>query len=117
MSNEVVRIVPIDEIISGIPSEAVDRTFVMNPETEDVIRGGELQEGMVVLLEDHMFRLPLHSDKERDFKATWCQVTKLQRNVRDEILSFIGVYSDGVKHSRTYNRSIFWLVKKDSVMS
>lgn len=106
-----------------IPAEPTDRNFTMDPRTEDLIRGSELKEGMIVLFEDSLGKDSLALVPEEDIALEyynqritinqhWCKVTKLQGG---QIISFIGVYADGVKHSRTYNKNWVWIVKKDSM--
>lgn len=99
--------------------------FVMNPETEDLIRGDKLREGMIVLLEGcHMRQDPKNFEttdsaytRQRCLEtARWCTVTDIRtsRNNRD-VLSFIGLYADGTKFERMYNESYSWFVKLDSM--
>lgn len=105
-----------------IPNEIVPVNFEMNPETEDLIRGTKLTEGMVVLIEVITSRVnPQMHLEEIDHEcdqydcmrllreSRWCKVTDLNRT-RD-LVSFIGVYADGTKRSRTYNESYCWYVK------
>lgn len=115
-----------------IPSEFVDRNAEMNPETDDLIRGRELKEGMVVLIEDSSVREDIsHHTGETDHKcdahkcrriketSRWCRVTSLDIRKRMEdrspLVSFIAVYSDGTKRLRTYNQSFGWFVKLNSM--
>lgn len=110
-----------------IPNEIVRRGFEMNSDIEVIIRGEELQEGMVILLEEALMREnpSYHLDSNPhicdDYRcpriketSQWCMVTNLKR--RGDITSFVGVYADGVHRSRTYNESFFWLVKIDSML-
>lgn len=92
--------------------------YMMDPVTEDLIRGSDLKEGMVVLIEDPMVRDdPSDLDKEdlrpytirRIHEASrWCMVTKLEQG---QILSFIGIYGDGTKMHRQYSDRYCWYVK------
>lgn len=106
-----------------IPSEMVPQNFEMNPRTEDLIRGIEVQEDMVVLIENitHREDPSAHeygADHECDAykcprllkESRWCKVTKIEQHHGD-LLTFIGVYADGTKRSRTYNLSYCWYVK------
>ena len=92
--------------------------YVMDPAMEDLIRGSELEEGMVVLVEDHLVRgdpedlkmVSLHkSNVRRIFETSrWCMVTKLEQG---NVMSFIGVYGDGTKIHRQYSDRYCWFVK------
>lgn len=118
------------EIIKGaakIPYGIVRRGFEMNPDTDVILRGEELQEGMIILLEEALMREnpSYHLDSNPhicdDYRcpriketSQWCMVTNLKR--RGDITSFVGIYADDVHRSRTYNESFFWLVKKEYVL-
>lgn len=92
--------------------------YMMDPVTEDLIRGSDLKEGMVVLIEDHLAREdPKRLSSENLYHSTavriwetsrWCMVTKLQQG---DVMSFIGVYGDGTKMSRMYSDRYCWFVK------
>ena len=92
--------------------------YMMDPATEDLFRGSDLQEGMVVLIEDHMVRedpsnlnkegMSPYSIRRIQEASRWCMITELQLG---NIMSFIGVYGDGTKMSRMYSDRYFWLVK------
>jgi len=110
----------------SIPAEFVDVNFEMDPKTDDLIRGREVTEGMIVLWEGSGRRIDpagheLGVDHECDpyncprllTESRWCKVTKIERHSRD-LLTFIGVYADGTKRSRAYNLSYCWFVKLDS---
>jgi hypothetical protein len=112
-------------ILKTIPKGFVAKNFDMDPETDDIIRGRYLQHGMIVLIEESIMREnpSKHVDDNphdcdnyecQRIKETsqWCMVSDLSR--KGEITSFVGIYSDGVKRSRIYNESYFWLVKKES---
>jgi len=102
--------------------------YDMDPEFDDLIRGDELQDGMIVLIEE-MREDPsrLLHDEEHPYvlkrireTARWCTVTKLRfvpYPDAGQLVEFIGVYADGTKASRRYNESWFWFVKKDSIPS
>jgi hypothetical protein len=100
----------------------------MDPETDDLIRGLDLENDMVVLLEDTVCRENPESHLKEDHtecdshtcirilqSARWCKVTQLERRRGNDLLSFIGVYHDGTKRSRIYNQSFYWFVKLDSI--
>lgn len=109
--------------LGGIPEGFVPLDFIMNPATDDLIFGYDLKEGMVVLLESLSARedpkrledVNVHPyTKNRIFEnARWCLVTRIttMRGAYD-VHSFIGLYADGTKMSRTFNRSFAWIVKK-----
>ena len=92
--------------------------YMMDPVTEDLIRGSELKEGMVVLIEDALVREdPKKLDEENTSRTNvlriwdtsrWCMVTKL---IQGDVMSFIGVYGDGTKMSRMYSDRYCWFVK------
>ncbi|QCB93334.1 hypothetical protein [Cellulomonas shaoxiangyii] len=102
----------------------VDRFYEMDPQHDDLIRGSGLADGMVVLIEDHLFRadpdrISTGDDWSRyeQHKARennrWCTVSELHR-YRD-LVEFVGLYADGTKVPRRYNESFYWLVKKASL--
>lgn len=103
----------------NIPEEFVTRQQLMDPQTEDVIRGTDLKQGMIVIVEGTLMRerdIPSDIDPYRAARYKevnrWCRVTDL--HIRGDQVSFVGVYSDGVKISRNYNLSWFWVVKNES---
>ena len=116
-----------------IPANVVPLDYVMDPKTDDLIFGSDLEVGMVILIEGSTGRANPAS-KERHAAGTavdegvrwseydevrlqetsyWCRIERLQKS--GDILSMICVYADGSKRSRTYNVSWTWFVKKDSV--
>lgn len=96
--------------------------FYLTGDDEDVLRGSELQNGMIVCLQDQIVREdPDLLNQEEELKnertlqrihvtSRWCRVTKYE--TEGNIISFIGEYADGSKFSRTYARSYAWMVKK-----
>lgn len=104
-----------------IPEGYVALDYKNDPETEDLIFGSELQEGMVVLIEATTLRdnpegANLDSPYTRhrlDQNSRWCKITKLLRNSihSSEVVTFIGVYADGTKMSRTFAVGNCWFVK------
>lgn len=113
-----------------IPFQLESKGYTMDPRDTDLIRGKELEDGMIVLLEDSMMREePTCTDNaehkcgsrcHRAFKTSrWCKVSKLEKRMRAvgelALLSFVGEYADGSKSSHTYNVSYFWYVKLDSI--
>ena len=98
-----------------VPVAEVGKQYMSDPETDDLIRGEELQDGMVVLVADGLFR---GSTMGRYEDNRWCRVSKLKFSPQREygrITSFVGVYADGSLFPRSYSESYFWYVKKDSV--
>lgn len=104
----------------------VGKHYIMDPETEDLIYGRELKEGMVVLVESPALRgdsnlLEGHARPEDWWHmlrtCRWAEVTKLSivSGPNETTTFFIAVYSDGTKHTRQYVDNIGWYVKKDSM--
>ena len=99
--------------------------YVMNPETDDLIRGDKLREGMIVLLEGCRMRQDPKNFETTDSAynrqkaletSRWCTVTDIQTRSGDgRVMSFIGLYADGTKFERTYNEFFCWFVKLDSI--
>lgn len=86
---------------------------------ERVIRGEDLEDGMIVLIAERTFREfgdKLPSKKDYNYARWretryWCVVTDLKISDHD-IVSFVGLYADGRKIPRTYHKSIFWIVRE-----
>ena len=102
--------------------EFVERFYVMNPETEDVItKGLELKNGMVVLRENGSLRANLAEldlDWMRDRALTrnrWCTVTNVHYVQDLKVVQFTGIYEDGTRRVRNSKLTDSWLVKKSSV--
>lgn len=100
--------------------------YTMDPETEDLIYGDKLENGMVVMIEASLVRGSVDStskyEQERALTANrWCEVTELRVRPRygeegpDPLIKFIGLYADGTKRERTYSGGYCWFVKKDSL--
>lgn len=102
-----------------VPGLFVEKYYMMNPETEDVLLDGtELRDGMTVLLENPIDRASYGvSDRMHTVlkKNRWCTVTKLNVYVDSNTVRFVGVYEDGTKIARTHNVPTPWLVKLDSI--
>lgn len=105
-----------------IPTGYVGLDYLMDPKTEDLIRGSGLENGMVVLSEGMREDPTRHEEGYRghykpgpydraslETTSQWCRVTELR--VDNEVVSFVGVYPDGTKRSRKYHQHWFWLVK------
>lgn len=113
-----------DELaLLAIPGEFTPRFFEMDPQTDDCISGWNLKEGMIVILESTFGRIdPEKEDKTSydlehlSIQNRWCRIEQFLPDARNpEVFSFIGVYADGSKHSRSYNRQWAWYVKKSSI--
>lgn len=106
--------------------------YDMDPQTEDLLPGGEdLREGMVVLIESSIVKenpntaLREGIGSEYAFARLkeanrWCEVTELRYSGYDSadssrLVTFIGVYADGTKRQRKYSTGYAWFVKKDSL--
>lgn len=116
-----------EEALAQIPTEYTPEIWTMNPETEGLLRGSELTNGMVVHIEGrsserndpsaHELGSDHECDKYKcarlDIDQRWCVVTDAK--FQNHILSFVGVYADGVQASRSYSTSWFWYVKKANI--
>jgi hypothetical protein len=103
-----------------IPAATYTDLYVMDPETEDLIRGDELANGMIVLIESESCRsgpLPWETDSTAALVAgRWCRVDKLRTEPGVmPMVSFIGVYQDGSKFTRRYGQAHSWYVKLASI--
>lgn len=98
----------------------------MDPETEDLIRGVDLKNGMFVIIErGYATRAPLdgattpYEIEKIQIDNRWCEVTNVsftRRRNDNPLVSFIGVYADGSKVTRTYDAIHYgWVVKKESI--
>ena len=104
-----------------IPDGFAPRVYPLDPDTEDLIFGDQLVEGMVVLFEDSLLRGDAnHIDTEspitraRTLETTrWCRVSSVRRS--GHIVVFIGEYADGSKLRRSYAQDYAWFVKKNSM--
>jgi hypothetical protein len=97
----------------------VEQYYEMNPETETLLFDGDaLQDGMTVLI-DSGYRQDLdeiesHYDYHKArINNRWCTVSNLIQ--KGDLLTFIGTYEDGVMEKRTFNSSIAWLVKLNTI--
>jgi hypothetical protein len=108
--------------MSVIPSRPVIKNYEMNPLKDDLISGYKLEEGMLVLCEDALLRA--YADKKPNktdpdflrFMKTryFCRVTELTFSSSYDngtLVTFIGVYADGVKRVNTYNCVYRWIVR------
>ena len=100
-------------------ADLIPRFYEINPDTENVITGEELQNGMRVLTESYNQRAAIHPEMDEDQlerarrNNRWCEVTGLRIHGRNVV--FIGVYDDGTKRRRTMDVTEAWIVKLDSI--
>ena len=108
----------------AIPTVMVGVSYIIDPDTEDVIFGDELENDMVVMLDEAILRGdpelieaagPYELQRTLE-TARWCRVDKLHKPDSQGVLRFIGVYADGTKRSRAYGSGYGWIVKKASVL-
>lgn len=102
----------------------VPKDYVVDQATEKVLRGSQLQNGMMVLILSSNVREDLQSrygsphivDRAR-VTNRWCEVTDLRidRSKPNPLLMFIGVYNDGSVASRQYSLAYDWIVKLSSM--
>ena len=112
----------------------VSKFYEMDPQFEDLLANGkDLKDGMIILLEDSMFRgdpdstSPYEQEKVREINR-WCTVSQVNIQRRfdtDELgrviqeasplVSFVATYGDGVKKKRSYDSSYAWIVKLESM--
>lgn len=105
-----------------IPAQVIPIDYLLDPATEGIVLSGdELEEGMIVLIEDVLYRYytgtPLENlsadDRHRLLKsARWCKIERLDTS--GQLIRFIGVYADGSKCVRSYRMDCAWIVKLDS---
>lgn len=103
-----------------IRNEFEDKFYRMNPETDDLIFGKDLKNGMLVLTSDPMFRPDLnHSVLTAEEKyagrkwSRWAIIEKLE--IKGVYVRFIGVFPDGTKELFDRGAYAGWFVKKDSI--
>lgn len=109
----------------SFPKNFVEQVFIQNPSTEDLLRGSEIKNGMIVLIHDVVFQnfRNFEDPENREpysyhrllTEARWCVVTDLEVHRPDGLVSFIGLYADGTKHVRTYSNQWCWYVKRNSM--
>lgn len=99
--------------------DIVPRTYRLDPETEELFYGEDLEEGLVVLLEywqdraDEKMTASPNNAGNLLVQNRWCRVTDLRRQGDNSY--FIGVYKDGHKTIRSSSNTTGWYVKKDSI--
>jgi hypothetical protein len=110
-----------------IPSAFVPLAYLNDPETEELVYGDALRDGMVVLLEETILRAnPDNLETRNGYEylriletARWCMVTNVRFSPAERsgrIVKFIGVYADGTKSSRSYHTDYTWYVKRASMV-
>jgi hypothetical protein len=104
-----------------IPAATYTDVYVMDPETEDLLLGEELADGMVVLIESESCRAGVIPGMVEPATALvggrWCRIEKLRTapSFGLPMVAFIGVYEDGSKFTRRYGTSHSWYVKLSSI--
>lgn len=105
--------------------DPVTQIYEMDPNTEDLLYGDELIDGMVVLVSEATDRQELVcvselATEKRRIINRWCTVSKLRTeydrhsgNVID--IHFVGIYAENEKHVRNAKPNQGWLVKKYSL--
>lgn len=95
----------------------VSKWYEMDPETEDVLyNGGDLQEGMVVLLENPEMRVDIWEAEtdEEWFRALrtnrWMMVSRIE--VIGSYVRLFAEYEDGMKSKLEFPIREAWLVKR-----
>jgi len=122
-------------------TEFVPQYYRMNPETEVLLYGWELMDGMEVLIEPAIYRADLSDVRvtfvgkrpdgaeARNFELTehvksealrmnrWAKVTKfaVDSEYDKQIAHFVAEYEDGTQKVQSWDLYIGWLVKKDSI--
>lgn len=110
----------------------VSKHYVMDPVLDEMLFDGtELKVGMIVLIGDsHARQDPYYlsepgTDQAKDYLIDalstvnrWCEVTQVRANDAPgfgQVVSFMGLYSDGTLRKRTYAIEYPWIVRKDSI--
>lgn len=100
--------------------EYVGLGYAEHANTETIVFGDDLENGMRVLVESSFLRgNPEHDqssvyDRARlDETAAWCTVTQVKH--RERTVRFVGVYDDGTMRVRVYSKNYGWIVKLDSI--
>jgi hypothetical protein len=100
--------------------EFVDKTYIMDPATEDLLsRGSLLEDGMKVLIESATVKQVMTlkmADAEYALARRynrWCTVSDIE-DIGGRV-AFIGTYDDGSKLKLVESRDMAWIVKLDSL--
>lgn len=83
-------------------------SYKMTPGTDTLLYGGQLTEGMKILLEWPVLRD--HYGRPDEF----FKVTRLDFTTRD-LVRFVAVYDDGYMKSMSYSLTYAWIVRLDSI--
>lgn len=83
------------------------KSYVAHESTDDIMKGKDLRDGMIVLIEDPVMRYSAGAGE-------WCEVTRLEViPTRDwPMVKFVGRYADGTMRVRSYAASYEWIVKR-----
>jgi len=93
---------------------SIPRDYVMNPNEEDIVpTGGELRDGMVIVLEAKNMREWSDLDEFYPERNNWCEVSQI-RYMNDRVY-FTGTYADGIKRRRDYQSMTAYLVKLETI--
>lgn len=106
---------------NNLTDQFVPWLYQMNPNTEDLIGGAGLKNGMVVLIAEPVLRETLndkgeYSEMKLDNLRTrnrWCTVEDVKVTDRGHVI-FTAIYEDGTKKQRTYSVDWKWYVKKNT---
>jgi hypothetical protein len=97
-------------------NEITTAVYRMNPATDRIIFGDELEEGMWVLPEDPWYRQPDSETEDEQIRAQrFRRVTRLAITHRYGSVQarFIGEWVDGYQEVHWHGTCIAWLVRKD----
>lgn len=102
-------------------SMLVSKYYEMDAKTEAFLHKGDfLRDEMVVLIETP-YRVDVTEIKfEEDYYRArmlnrWCKVSHLTHSPSGALVEFVGIYDDGTIFKRSYNGSIAWFAKIDSL--
>lgn len=82
-----------------------------NIETDTIMYGNQLENGMRVLIEEQKRRQVVTGDNY--LSSRWCVVTNLVQT--NFFTKFTGIYDDGTLGHREEPNDIPWIVRKDSI--
>lgn len=101
----------------------VEKFEQMNPETECLVLGNLLQNGMEILDADPSNRVNMsisHAhetweyDRARE-RNRWCKISHLKFDNEFKLYRFVATYEDGTQRLRNSEPNKAWFVKLDSV--
>jgi len=112
-----------DEIQVNV--EFVDKHYIPTSDTEEILYGFELKNGMIVVIESPDLREDTESIswlrrsvelyRQSLERNRWCKVTKFLDD--GNAIRFVGEYIDGTKFARFYDSTSTWVVKKESILA